>query len=300
MTLRLRFPLSRTLAAAAASLALAAPLAMATPAAAEPALWVIKDADSTIYLFGTVHLLRKEVVWKTPKIAKAMDEAQDLTLEIADLNPPQDKLLPLIQKYGLDPTHPLSGKLTAEENAKLAKVCTVFGMNPALLDPLRPWLVSLQLSLLPIIKAGYDPAAGVDTLLKAAADARGEPVTGFETMEQQLSFFAGLPPEVEIEYLRQTLDQVDQVVPQLDALEGAWEAGDVDAIARIMNSDMAIKAPRLYALLLVNRNKDFAAQLKTKLAGKGVSFVAVGAAHLAGKDSVQAQLATLGIRAKRL
>jgi hypothetical protein len=300
MTLRLCATLKTLLAAGAASLALAAPLALATPAAAEPALWVVKDKDSTIYLFGTVHLLKKDVVWKTPKIAKAMDEAQDLTLEISDLDPPQDKLMPLIQQYGLDPSHPLSGKLTTEENAKLATVCAAYGLNPQMLNPLRPWLVSLQLSLMPIIKAGYDPAAGVDKLLKAEADRRGEPVAGFETMQQQLSYFGSMTPEVELEYLRQTLDQVDQVVTQLDALEGAWEAGDVDSIARLMNADMAVKAPHIYELLLVNRNKDFANQIKTKLAGKGVSFIAVGAAHLAGDDSVQAQLAKLGIKATRL
>ena len=293
-------PFKRLLAGCAASLALIAPVALATPAAAEPALWVIKDKDSTIYLFGTVHLLRKEVVWKSPKVAKALEESQDLTLEIANLDPAPTDMIPLIQKYGLDPAHPLSGKLTADENAKLAKACGAYGLSPAMLEPLRPWLVSLQLSLLPIVKAGYDPTAGVDRILKAEADRRGLPVMGFETMEQQLSYFAGMSPEVELEYLRQTLDQIDDVVTQLDALEGAWEAGDVDAIAKIMNSDMAEKAPQIYAMLLVNRNKDFAEQIRTRLAGKGVSFVAVGAAHLAGKDSVQAQLAGLGIKSTRM
>ncbi|MDB5429277.1 MAG: hypothetical protein JWP35_393 [Caulobacter sp.] len=287
-------------AAAAAALALAAPLALATPAAAEPALWVIKDADSTIYLFGTVHLLRKDVVWKSAKIAKAMADSQDLTLEIADLDPKPADLMPLIQKYGFDFAHPLSSKLSAEDNAKLAKVCALYGMAPSQLDPLRPWVAAVQLSLLPIVKAGYDPSAGVDRVLRAEAIARGEPVGGFETTEQQIAYFASLPPEMELEYLRQTLDQTDQIVSQLDALEGAWEAGDPDAIAKIMNEDMRKQAPALYALLLVHRNEDFAGQLKTKLAGHGVSFVAVGAAHLAGPDSVQAQLAKLGIKAKRV
>ena len=293
---RLKRPATACVAALAGVFAVAA----AAPAAAEPALWVIKDADSTIYLFGTVHLLRKDVVWKSPKIAKAIADSQDLTLEIADLNPAPATMMPVIQKLGLDMGHPLSSKLSPEYNAKLAKVCTAYGMSAAQLDPMRPWLAGLTLSLMPIVKAGYDPASGVDTLLKAEADARGEPVTGFETVEQQLGYFAGLPPEVELEYLRQTIDQAGDVVTQLDRLEAAWEAGDPDAIAKIMNEDMRKDTPALYDLLLVHRNQDFAAQLKTKLAGHGVSFVAVGAAHLAGSDSVQAQLAKLGIKVTRL
>lgn len=291
--------LRRTAGLALAGLAAAFGLATAAPAAAEPAIWVVKDEDSTIYLFGTVHLLRPDSQWKSPKIAKAMAEAQDLTLEVADINPDPASMMPLMQKYGLDLSHPLSGKLTPEDNARLAKVAALYGMSPAQLEPLRPWLASVTLGMMPIIKAGYDPNAGVERILKAEADARGEPVAGFETMDQQFSYFASMPLDIEVEYLRQTLDQHDRMVGQIDELAKAWEAGDVDALAAIMSGEMRKDSPKLYEVLLVKRNEDFARQIKDKLAGKGVSFVAVGAGHLAGPDSVQEQLKKLGIKAER-
>ncbi len=266
---------------------------------AEPALWVVKDRNSTIYLFGTVHLLRPEATWKSPKIQKAFDSAQDLTLEITDVDN-QAAMVPLIQKYGLDPTHPLSGKLSAEDNLKLEAQYKALGLPPKAFDSFRPWLAGLTFSVLPLQKQGYDPAAGVDRLLKQEADARKEPVIGFETAEQQLRYFADLPEAQQLSFLRESLDESTDLVAKLDMIEKYWEAGDVKSIAREMNADMKKEDPRLYDLLLTSRNKNFARQIKARLKGKGVSFVAVGAAHLAGPDSVQVQLRRLGIRARRV
>jgi hypothetical protein len=267
-------------------------------AQAEPAMWVIKDADSTIYLFGTVHLLRPEAVWKTPKIQKAMDEAEDLTLEIADVDDAQ-AMAPLIRKYGLDAARPLSSRLSAEDNAKLETVYKTLGLPPKALDPFKPWMAALTLSVLPLQKAGYDANSGVERLLKASAAARKEPVAGFETAEQQIRYFDDMPEAMQLEFLRQTVDEAPETVARLDSIAKAWEAGDVDAIGREMNDEMKKEAPQVYEVLLTRRNEAFARQIKAKLAGKGVSFVAVGAGHLAGPDSVQVQLAKLGVKAER-
>jgi uncharacterized protein YbaP (TraB family) len=292
--------LGRRLTAWTTALAAAFTLAAAAaPASAEPALWVIHDADSTVYLFGTVHMLRDTTEWKSPKIADAIARSQDLTLEIADLNPAPATLAPIIQKYGVDPARPLSSKLTAQDNVALARLCKLYGLSRPDLEPLQPWLVVLQLSIAPLIKAGYDPGAGPDRLLKASADQRGEPVAGLETMDEQIAYFANLPQDIQIEWLRQAIDEAPKTVTELDALEGAWEAGDVDSIARILNDDMKTAAPSLYDRLLIQRNKNFARQIKAKLAGHGVSFIAVGAAHLAGPDSVQAELEKLGVKVER-
>jgi hypothetical protein len=267
-------------------------------AQAEPAMWVVKDKDSTIYLFGTVHLLRPDVAWKTPKIEKAAADAQDLTLEIADIDN-QAAMVPLIQKYGMDPEHPLSSRLSPEDNAKLDAAYKALGLPPKGLEPFKPWFAALTISLLPLTKAGYDANSGVEKLLKAAADARQEPVAGFETVEQQLKYFDDLPEAVQMAYLRQTLDDYPTTVERLDKIAKAWEAGDVETIGRELNDDMKKDAPQLYDRLLTKRNEGFARQIKEKLAGQGVSFVAVGAGHLAGPDSVQVQLKKLGIKATR-
>lgn len=280
------------------ALALIAFAAMgASPVLAEPALWAIKDKDSTIYLFGTVHVLRPTTQWRSPRIAKAFQDADDLVMEIEQ---PEDAATTraLMLKYGVDPTSPLSSKLKPESYAKLRAAAQGMGFPPQALDVMRPWLAALTVSLTPLTRAGYDPESGVERLLSAQAKAAGKPISAFETMEQQVRFFADMTPAQETQLLESTLDEIDDGPAKIDALVTAWAAGDQGELRRQMVDEMRSDYPDVYKLLLVDRNKDWARQLKTKLAGSGVSFVAVGAGHLAGPDSLQVQLKALGIKAK--
>jgi uncharacterized protein YbaP (TraB family) len=140
----------------------------------------------------------------------------------------------------------------------------------------------------------------VEKLLTAQAKAAGKPLSAFETAEQQVRFFADMTPDQEIQLLESTLDEVEEGPAKVDALVAAWAAGDQRALEIQMVDEMKADYPGVYDLLLVQRNIDWANQLKAKLAGSGVSFVAVGAGHLTGPDSVQSQLAKLGIKAKRV
>ena len=280
--------------------ALVAVLAMgASPVRAEPALWAIRDKDSTIYLFGTVHVLKPSTQWRSPKIAKAFQDADDLVMEIEQPEDPATTRA-LMLKYGVDRAAPLSGKLKPERYAKLQAAAQGMGFPPQALEPMRPWLAALTVSLTPLLKAGYDPESGVEKLLTAQAKAAGKPISAFETMEQQVRFFADMTPAQETELLDSTLDEIDDGPAKIDALVAAWAAGDQGELKRQMVDEMQADYPDLYRLLLVDRNADWAHQLKTRLAGSGVSFVAVGAGHLTGPDSLQAQLAKLGIKTERV
>jgi uncharacterized protein YbaP (TraB family) len=280
------------------ALALVALLAMgASPVLAEPALWTIKDKDSTIYLFGTVHVLRPTTQWRSPKIAKAIQDADDLVMEIEQPDDPATTRT-LMLKYGVDQAAPLSSKLKPESYAKLQAAAQGMGFPPQALEPMRPWLAALTVSLTPLLKAGYDPESGVERLLSAEAKAAGKPISAFETMEQQVRFFADMTPAQETELLESTLDEIDDGPAKIDALVAAWASGDQAELKRQMVDELQGEYPDVYKLLLVDRNKAWAGQLKTKLAGSGVSFVAVGAGHLAGPDSLQVQLKAFGIKAK--
>ena len=267
-------------------------------AQAEPAMWVVKDADSTVYLFRTVHLLKKDVVWNTPKVQAAMAESKELWLELLDADD-QAKLAPLVQQLGLDLQRPLSSKLNDAQRAKLAKVAAQHGINPAQLEPMKPWLAALTFSLAPLQAAGWDANAGVDKLLQAQAKKEGDQLKAFENAEQQMRFFADLPEPLQVEYLDQTLDDAGRGLALMDEIAAAYARGDSDAIGRIMSAELQADAPEIYDVLLTKRNQAWADQIQKVLAGKGTHFVAVGAAHLAGPDSVQAQLAKRGVKAQR-
>jgi uncharacterized protein YbaP (TraB family) len=287
------------------ALALVAPILVgwavmaASPVLAEPALWVIKDRDSTIYLFGTVHVLRPDTQWRSPKLAKAFQAADDVLMEIEQ---PEDaaSVQALMLKYGVDRTTPLSSKLKPESYAKLQAAAQGMGFPPQALEAMRPWRAALTVSLTPLLKAGYDPESGVEKLLTVQAKAASKPISAFETMEQQVRFFADMAPAQEIQLLESTLDEIDDGPAAIDALVTAWEAGDQAELKRQMVDEMRTEYPDVYKLLLVDRNRDWAKQLKAKLAGSGVSFVAVGAGHLAGPDSLQVQLKKLHVKARRV
>lgn len=287
--------LKRFLAACAALLAVGL---AASPAAADPAVWVVKDKDSTLYLLGTVHVLKPDTVWRTAAIDKALTDSSELWLEVDtdDVAGMQD----LVRRYGLDAAHPLSGKLTPDQLTRFKAAVSGLGADPANLEPLRPWLAGLTLSIAPLLKGGFDPKSGVEEKLKAAARADGKPIRTLETQEQQIRFFADLPPQVELEFLLSSLDDASDAAPMLDGLIAAWSAGDVEAIGSLLNDEMATRYPELYKALLVRRNQAWAGQIETLLQGKGVAVIAVGAAHLAGPDSVQVQLAKRGLKAERL
>lgn len=270
----------------------------ALPAAADPAVWVVRDADSTLYLLGTVHVLRPDTVWRTPAIDKALAEADELWIEVEADDPAA--MQPLVRRYGLDPANPLSSKLTPVQKTRLDAAAAGMGASGAALEPLRPWLAALTLSMGPLVKAGYDPASGVEAKLKAAARDAGTPIRTLETLEQQIGFFADLPPAVEMAFLMSALDEMETGPAMLDALVAAWSAGDVQALDALMVADLAADYPELHEALLVRRNKDWAGQIQTLLDGKGVSVIAVGVAHLVGDDSVQAQLAGRRIAVERL
>ena len=274
-------------------------LAFALPVQAHPGLWVVRDADTTIYLFGTVHLLPHDTDWHFPALQDALAGSQKMYVEIVDDD--QANMAALVLRYGMDMAHPLSGLLTPFDRGRLeraARLANVPG-GVASLEVMRPWLAALTLTIAPLTQAGLDPAQGVDRQLRAAMEKAGKPVSGLETAEQQIRFLADMPQSMQLALLRSTLSDTDRASVELKALIEAWKAGDDAAIARLENDLMKRENPGLYQRLLVERNETWARQIAGMLSQPGTVFIAVGAAHLAGPDSVQAQLKKLGENVER-
>lgn len=282
------------------SVALVLALAVATPALAHPALWAIKDQDTTIYLFGTVHLLPQDADWHFAALDKALDGSQVLYVEIVDDD--QANMAALVMRYGMDMAHSLSDLLTPFDRGRLERAARLADIpgGVAALNMMRPWLAALTLTVAPLTKAGLDPAQGVDKQLRATMEKAGKPVRGLETAEQQIRFLADMTQTMQLAMLRSTLRDTDRATADLAAIIRAWKDGDDAALARLENDLMRRQTPELYQRLLVERNKAWAKRITGMLQQPGTVFIAVGAAHLAGPDSVQSQLAGGGIAAQRL
>jgi uncharacterized protein YbaP (TraB family) len=118
---------------------------------------------------------------------------------------------------------------------------------------------------------------------------------GLETLEGQIQMLAGLSEDTQVAFLRSTLSDFENATAALDGLVDAWATGDVDGIERLGVNEMREQSLELYDALLTRRNTNWAGQIQTLLEGSGTVFIAVGAAHLAGDDSVQEILADRGV-----
>jgi uncharacterized protein len=296
MRLRLKSPHKL----AAIALLVGALLLSAIPSHAEPALWMVKGPHATVYLFGSVHALKKDEPWRSPKIDAAIQQCAALWLEVPDVDDVKT-LQPLILQLGLDQQHPLSTKLTKDQLDKLDKVAKSAGIpgGEAMLDPLKPWLAAVTLSTAPMVQAGFDIQSGVEEILKPEFDKAGKPVKGFETADQQIHFFADLSEKEQLDYLISGLDDADQAADKFRQIVTAWYAGDETKLDTLFSAEFRDKYPILYQILIVKRNQSFAAQIDTLLKADGTSFIAVGAGHLVGKDGVPALLEKMGYKVVR-
>lgn len=263
-------------------------------AAANPALWVVRDADSTLYLFGTVHFLRPTTEWESERITDAFDSADRLVLEVADPND-QAALLPLIQQYGMAPDTPLSSLLTTEELATLDAAARTIGASAEAMDGLRPWLAGVTLSASTLVRAGYDPGSGVDQILRARAASAGKSIAGLETPEDQIRMLAGFPEAGQLNFLRRTLTEFNDALTVPDQMVEAWAIGDQQRIQTLAVTPMRQASELVYQTVLVERNTRWADQIEIMLEGAGTTFIAVGVLHLIGTDGVPSILASRGV-----
>jgi uncharacterized protein len=266
--------------------------------AAEPAIWVVKGPHSTVYLFGTIHALDKNHPWHSAKIDAAIQQSQSLWLEVPNVDDAAS-MQPLIMQLGLDMAHPLSTRLTPDQMTKLNKAAAGLPGGPGMLEMMKPWLAGMMLSLAPVMQAGYDPNSGVELELKPEFVKTNKPVKGFETMEQQIHYFADMSDKAQLDFLVSELDDADSAVDKFKEMVAAWYSGDIAKLDALNNAEFRDKYPDLFQLLLVKRNQNFTAQIQDLLKGDGVAFVAVGAGHLVGKDGVPAMLEKQGYKVAR-
>ncbi len=268
---------------------------------ADPALWVVRDADTTIYLFGTIHLLDGRT-WFNDEVKTAFDSSGELVLE-ARLPEDPAALQGMIMQYAVDQQgRTISSRLSPEQNAALNRALSRIGVPEGAFDRLEPWFVSLTLTAVLAQELGISPENGPETILTRAAQARSMPIGELEGMEHQIRIFDQMPEALQVTQLAQTLDEFATAGEKLAPMLTAWSTGDVEGLAAL-TSDTGEQGPdarALYRIIFTDRNAAWAGWIQQRLARPGTVFVAVGAGHLAGGDSVQAALSARGVRTARV
>lgn len=279
----------------------AEPAAAIAPATtdADPALWVVKDDDTTIYLFGTVHVLKPGLSWFDEAVKDAFDKSDEMMLEIV-LPEDEAAVVKTMMPLAKDTTgKTIPSRLTADELKAYQAAMVSVGLPANAFDSFEPWFPAMTLSMLPLTKLGYDPEQGAEKLLTKFAKADAKPVSGLETLEQQLGFFDQLPETQQVAFLNSVVKDLDKLGPTLDKMVALWAKGDPDGLAVVMNDSLAA-TPELAEMLLYDRNERWADQIKARMEQPGTVFIAVGAGHLAGDKSVQDYLEDRGLTVTRI
>src|SRR4051794_7328656 len=292
--------LHRLFAPLAALLALVPANAQAKASVARPALWEISDPDTTIYLFGTIHLLPENVQWRTAKFDQAIAGSQQLVLETIVDDKDPTKLMSAMASLGFKAgLPPLADRVAPARRAALAAAIKKSGYPPQAFDRMKTWTAAFILLGTQFKDLGLKGAEGVETVLRKDFTGAGKPVGELESNLEQLGFFDKLPESAQVTLLEGAIEQGKGMSAEWAGMLGAWSRGDVSGIAKTFNRDLA-GSPALRDTLIRQRNANWSRWIEQRMAQPGAIMIAVGAGHLAGDHSVLELLKKDGYSVRRL
>jgi len=280
---------------ACAALIACAPIGMVR---AEPAIWLVQSPKAKVYLFGTMHVLPKHVDWFGPHIGAAFS-ASTVLFEEADIGMVQPQVMSHIMNQAISPDFDLLPLLSGKTAAKFAVLVRSCQLPLNVVSHFRPWFAAMLPTMCDLMADGggaLDSKLGPEGTLITRAKQDHKQIDFFETADEQIGYLSNAPEKIQIAELEQAIDQDDPA--ELTRIENAWFNGDVAAMAKTVAHDRG-DDESTYQTIFVHRNERFAQRIAIMLRGHDTIFVAIGAGHLAGPDSVQVQLGKQGFIANR-
>jgi uncharacterized protein YbaP (TraB family) len=274
----------------------------ATPAPADsgsPPLWQLKGRNNSVYLLGSVHVLRDDTQPLASSITRAYQDADIVYMEVDldDLDPMEVQQFTLSNGV-LPPDQSLASLLGEARYSKAKSEAEKLGLDLDLLAQLEPWVVALSAIQAQVLRLGLDPDSGIERRLARDAARDQKEIRGLETVGDQLGIFDRLPLDRQQDFLLMSLEEAIELPTTIDDMIGAWSQGDVERLAAMMSEEFK-DFPELYQPLVVDRNRNWTRQIIELLDDDADYLVVVGALHLAGADSVIEMLRGQGHRAQR-
>ncbi len=273
---------------------LAAAFALATPAQAEPPVWVVRDRDSEMVLFGSIHVLPPGLNWRPAVLDAGLKRADDLWFELPPGPAAEAEIARLAATTGVLPVgQSLFTLLTPGDAEQLMRAADSVGLDKTTLDRLEPWLAEVALAGAAYRAAGADSEHGVEKSVETTAPAKAER-RAFETPAEQLRLFDQSPRAEQIASLNQTVRELQEDPDAFNDLVRAWMAGDAQTLDREALGPLRKASPGVFRRLVTERNARWTVALDARLKGKGRTVVVVGVGHLVGADGLPARLRALG------
>ena len=274
-------------------------LLLAQPVLAQPPVWIVKDKNSRMILFGSVHVLPagpqgQAPGWMPPALSLALTKAQDIWFELPFDPAAAAQVSQLAMAKGmLPPGQSLSSQISPEGRERLTRIALRVGFRPDQLDRFQPWLAEASLAVAAFQLDGASGKDGVEQILSARL---GPKVArkAFETPQEQIGFLASASPAEQLASLEETLRQIDEEPEAYRDLVQAWMDADLASLDREALEPVRNLTPGLYQTLIRQRNLNWTQTLRKRMAGRGTTVVVVGVGHLIGPDGLPAMLRAQG------
>jgi uncharacterized protein YbaP (TraB family) len=250
------------------------------------ALWEIHGRHNTVYLLGSIHVLRPSDYPLAPELIDAYSHAQSLYMEVnlqeLDMQTMQVELL---ASATLPEGKTLPGILGKQRYDHAAALARDVGVELSNFDRFAPWFAAEAISQLQLIKLGFQPESGVEMYFLQRAKSDRKSVAGLETVHDQIALFDGLSMDAQAEYLLSSLEEAHDLPKEVDSMVKAWNRGDTSWFEREMKSEFG-RDPSLYQSVLVARNRKWVPKIEALLKEDRNYLIIVGTGHLVGAGSV--------------
>lgn len=249
-------------------------------------LWRVQSKTATLYLLGSIHILKKGNYPLNNKIENAFDESNVLGVEanVADIG--KMGLQKLMEIAFYPETESLGNHISKETYELVKKEVGSLGISPQLLNRQKPWFLAMTLMSLELLKLGYDPNFGID--MHFLSRAKEKRIIELESLDDQLNLLSGLSDQDQELFLLYTVKDLNIIGKEMDQLIRAWTSGDTKGVESIMtksvNEDERLSP--IYEKLIYERNRNMATKIEDFLRTKDTYFVIVGAGHLVGEKGI--------------
>ncbi len=267
---------------------------------AETSVWVAKKSGNTVYLGGTIHLLRPSDYPLPQEYQVAYFNSDKIFLEadISKMNEPALQAT-IMEKFFYKAGKNLESELTPEAYQALRAYAQKSALPIEMLASMKPFLAIQTLIVGEFMKMGFTPA-GVDAYFQEQAKNDRKTLAYFETLDEQLGMFELMSKDAGSEFILSQLDQMHDMTSLVDKMLKVWRAGDVEQLESLFIAPMIDDYPAIYNLLLKDRNDRWMPAIEKMFSDQDTEFILVGAAHLVGKDGLIEQLSAQGYEVQKL
>jgi len=268
-------------------------------------LWKVTSPESTVYLFGSIHLAKPDIYPLNKEIETAFANSNSLALEIDEAKADKAQIQMLMLSKGMYPGDSIENHLTERTKELLKNYYDKSGLPAPMIqgfDKMKPWLLFMMLTQMEVAKLGLDPKWGVDKHFEAEAVESGKKVRELESAEFQLNLLSSFPDELQDKLLQSGLLDIKELPNDLARIFEAWKKGDAAAMNKIVSEDDE-RYPELKVVsekLLGQRNIAMADKIDSWMKAKQKVFVVVGAAHLVGDRGLPTLLQAKGYKVEQM